>query len=292
MVNLDTLNGSTKAEFVSLLGDIYEHSPWIAESLFTSATTPFDSVTSLHVSMKAVLDSSSASKKLEVINAHPDLAGKAALAGTLTSSSTSEQAGAGLGDLTREELDSFTAMNAAYKEKFGSVFILAVRNLSKLAILGALEARLGNSREREREECLAQVHKIAWMRLREAVECRRSGFLTCHVLDTASGKPAGGMRVSLARLSGGGERELLGEYVTNGDGRLEEGPALKGAAFTAGEYEWVFRVGDYFVKECQKVDGQPFLGEVPVRFGIDNPEEHYHVPLLCSPYSFSTYRGS
>lgn len=101
------------------------------------------------------------------------------------------------------------------------------------------------------------------------------------------------MRIHLRRLSPKGSFDLVGEFITNEDGRLEGGPALSGGAkFTVGEYEWTFFVADYFASKGSFTAGQPFLGEVPLRFGIDNPDDHYHVPLLVSPWSFSTYRGS
>ena len=86
--------------------------------------------------------------------------------------------------------------------------------------------------------------------------------------------------------------EVVGRWMTNSDGRLPNGPALEGAALVDGVYEWTFGVGDYFAIAGVPTAGTPFLKEVPIRFGIDNPEKHYHVPLLASPWSFSTYRGS
>lgn len=105
------------------------------------------------------------------------------------------------------------------------------------------------------------------------------------------------MRIELHRLasaSSSTDRSVLGTYVTNDDGRLDGGPALKGGKeFTCGVYEWTFYVGDYFASQgINFTSGQPFLDVVPLRFGIDNPDDHYHVPLLVSPWSFSTYRGS
>ena len=103
--------------------------------------------------------------------------------------------------------------------------------------------------------------------------------------------PAQGMRIELHRLSP--HPALLGEYVTNDDGRLPQGAALRGGtAMMPGVYEWTFYVGDYFAAQGTYTTGQPFLNAVPLRFGIDNPDDHYHVPLLVSPWSFSTYRGS
>jgi hydroxyisourate hydrolase len=99
------------------------------------------------------------------------------------------------------------------------------------------------------------------------------------------------MRVHLHRLTPIETAGQIGEFFTNRDGRIE-GPVLKGDDFIIGTYEWTFFVGDYFAKWNLKTCGTPFLDIVPIRFGIDNPEEHYHVPLLVSPWSYSTYRGS
>lgn len=101
------------------------------------------------------------------------------------------------------------------------------------------------------------------------------------------------MRIELRRLSPPQSAGLIGNFVTNGDGRLECGAALKGGTeFTVGTYEWTFYVADYFAAMGTFTSGTPFLDTIPLRFGIDNPDDHYHVPLLVSPWSFSTYRGS
>jgi 2-oxo-4-hydroxy-4-carboxy-5-ureidoimidazoline decarboxylase len=104
---------------------------------------------------------------------------------------------------------------------------------------------------------------------------------------------AANMRVHLHRISPPESAKLVGEYVTNDDGRFDGGPALKGGAgFIVGVYEWTFYAGDYFASKSVFISGTPFLDTIPIRFGIDNPDDHYHVPLLVSPWSFSTYRGS
>jgi 5-hydroxyisourate hydrolase len=117
------------------------------------------------------------------------------------------------------------------------------------------------------------------------------GRLTTHVLDTALGRPAGGLVIVLYRLSAPGGREALGEFVTNADGRCDR-PLLEGAAFAAGTYELTFAAGAYFDRAGLKLPAPKFLDEVTIRFGIASPEQHYHVPLLLSPYAYSTYRGS
>ena len=119
-----------------------------------------------------------------------------------------------------------------------------------------------------------------------AEEPNGTGRLTTHVLDTASGKPAAGLVITLFRVEGDTRTELK-SVITNDDGRCD-GPLLEGDDFTNGVYELVFEVGQYF----ERTEAYPFLGNVPIRFGISASDEHYHVPLLASPFGFSTYRGS
>lgn len=117
------------------------------------------------------------------------------------------------------------------------------------------------------------------------------GRLTTHVLDTAHGKPGAGISISLYRLAADGTRAALGAFVSNADGRCDK-PLLEGAAFTAGTYELEFRAGDYFARLGLKQAEPRFLDVVTIRFGIAAAEQHYHVPLLISPFAYSTYRGS
>jgi 5-hydroxyisourate hydrolase len=115
------------------------------------------------------------------------------------------------------------------------------------------------------------------------------GRLTTHVLDTAAGRPAAGLKIDLYRL--GVTPELVKTVVTNGDGRVD-GPLLEGDALQAGRYELVFHAGDYLRGTGADLPETLFLNDIPIRFGIATPEDHYHVPLLISPYGYSTYRGS
>jgi 5-hydroxyisourate hydrolase len=130
-----------------------------------------------------------------------------------------------------------------------------------------------------------------------------AGRLTTHVLDTAHGTPAAGMRVDLYRIiiaatgdstvSAAEEdgREKVASAITNRDGRTDR-PLLDDGALTPGDYELVFAVGAYFAAHGAATAGIPFLGDVPVRFRVANSDAHYHVPLLASPWSYTTYRGS
>jgi 5-hydroxyisourate hydrolase len=114
------------------------------------------------------------------------------------------------------------------------------------------------------------------------------GRLTTHVLDTASGRPAAGLVVELWRP---GELDRLKTATTNADGRMD-GPILEGEAFTIGTYELRFRAGDYLRSLGIDLPEPAFLDVIPIRFGIADASQHYHVPLLLSPYGYSTYRGS
>jgi 5-hydroxyisourate hydrolase len=116
-----------------------------------------------------------------------------------------------------------------------------------------------------------------------------AGRLTTHVLDTASGKPAAGMKLSLYRVSGNSHRKLK-DAVTNADGRCDA-PLLEGKDFQAGQYELVFFAGDYLRSAGTALPETLFLDQIPIRFGMAEAT-HYHVPLLLSPFSYSTYRGS
>jgi 5-hydroxyisourate hydrolase len=115
--------------------------------------------------------------------------------------------------------------------------------------------------------------------------------LTTHVLDTALGKPAKGLRIELYRIESNG-RSHLKTVVTNDDGRIDGGPILAGASFAVGAYELLFHVGDYLRATGARLPDPAFLDQVPIRFGIADTTAHYHVPLLVSAYGYSTYRGS
>jgi 5-hydroxyisourate hydrolase len=115
--------------------------------------------------------------------------------------------------------------------------------------------------------------------------------LTTHVLDTAGGRPAAGVRIDLSSIDADGRARLLATATTNADGRTEA-PLLAGDALAPGRYEIAFHVGAYFRRVGALATDPPFLDVVPVRFAIADPPGHYHVPLLVSPWSYTTYRGS
>ncbi|MFO8046557.1 MAG: 2-oxo-4-hydroxy-4-carboxy-5-ureidoimidazoline decarboxylase [Halomonas sp.] len=155
-----------KAAFVAAYGEIYEHSAWVAELAWKRGLDPrHDTPAGLAEAMGRILAEAEPERQLAVIRAHPDLAGKAALAGTLTGDSTREQAGAGLDQCSPEELARFERFNGAYKAKFGFPFVMAVKGSDRFAILDAFEARLKNPPEQERRTAIEQINRIALFRL-------------------------------------------------------------------------------------------------------------------------------
>ena len=154
--------------FMELFGGVFEHSPWVAAGAFDGPRGPdFDTAKGLHAAMAHVLRAATHEQKLALINAHPDLSGRLAQAKMLTRESTQEQASAGLDQLTPDELARFTALNDAYKARFGFVFIMAVRGRTKQEILEAFERRLNHSPEAEFAAALTQIERIALLRLEQ-----------------------------------------------------------------------------------------------------------------------------
>jgi OHCU decarboxylase len=157
-----------RAAFVALYGRVYEHSPWIAEALWSAGLkAQHDTVEGLHRGLAAIVDGAPRDRQLALLRAHPDLAGRLAMRGELTAESTSEQASAGLDKCTPAEFQRFTELNEAYKRKFPFPFIMAVKGRSRAEILQAFEHRILNDEEGEFRAAIAEVHKIALLRLRE-----------------------------------------------------------------------------------------------------------------------------
>lgn len=152
-------------EFVNRYGGIYEHSPWVAENIQALFEESFADTRILARLMADCVDNASVETQLELIRAHPDLAGSAQVAGRLTAESTLEQSSAGLDRCTAEEFEKFQTLNSAYREKFDFPFIMAVRGSSRREILRKFASRLENDYELEFETALQEIHKIAKLRL-------------------------------------------------------------------------------------------------------------------------------
>jgi 2-oxo-4-hydroxy-4-carboxy-5-ureidoimidazoline decarboxylase len=167
-LGIDKINQSDEARFVELLGGIFEHSPWVPELVFSQQ--PFASRDSLHQEMATAVRNAPEVMRMELLCRHPELAGKEADAGTLTSESMREQAGAGLNQCSAEELGKIKSLNLSYHSRFGFPFIIAVTGLDKFQIIAAMEGRLDHSRELEFDTALGEVEKIARIRINALID--------------------------------------------------------------------------------------------------------------------------
>lgn len=160
---LQDLNTYPRERFVSVLGGVFEHSPWVAER--AESVRPFADIGALHTAMVHAVQTATAAEQIGLLCAHPELAGRQARAGEMTASSQTEQSSAGLNALTSGELARINALNAQYRQKFGFPFIIAVRNHTKASILSEFERRVANGADTELEAALEQVYAITRMRL-------------------------------------------------------------------------------------------------------------------------------
>ncbi|HVU15594.1 MAG TPA: 2-oxo-4-hydroxy-4-carboxy-5-ureidoimidazoline decarboxylase [Candidatus Didemnitutus sp.] len=167
MLTLAEVNSLDRAAFIAALGHLFEHSPWVAER--TWSQRPFRDVADLNARLGATMRAAPVAEQRALIEAHPDLAGRLARQNQLTAESTREQASAGLNRLTEEELASFQRLNDSYRSKFGFPFIICARLNAKDAIVAAMTARLRNPPEVEHAAALAEIEKIAWLRLQDAL---------------------------------------------------------------------------------------------------------------------------
>ena len=291
MLTLDRLNGMDITAFVANLGDVFEHAPWVAEA--AAAKRPFATVTALHDAMMAAVRSAPADRQLAFIGGHPELGSKVQRR-DLTVDSQREQGGLGLDRLSDTEFDDFQKHNRRYRETHGIPFIICVRRQTRDAILAALQRRMASPRDAELATALEEIGYITRLRLVAKVDGpgmpKTTGRLSTHVLDTANGKPAPGVKLILSEV-GTSARGILTETITNADGRTDA-PLIGGEPLRMGTYEIAFHAGDYFRRIGTPMPAPAFIDIVPIRFGISEPEGHYHVPLLVSPWTFSTYRGS
>jgi 2-oxo-4-hydroxy-4-carboxy-5-ureidoimidazoline decarboxylase len=290
---LSDLNTYSKSDFVTTLGNVFEYSPWIAEQ--TVAARPFAGVTALFAAMKAAVDRAPSELRLALIKAHPDLASKTQRAAGLTAESDAEQNSVGLDSLSDAEYTAFERANDAYRSKFGFPYIVCVRRQTKASILRDFERRLPNDASAEMQTSIEEICRIAALRLDQLVasddKLKVHGRLSTHVLDTHGGKPAAGVAVVLTELSELGASRVVARTVTNSDGRTDQ-PLIGGRPVPIGSYELAFRVGRYFAERQVPMSDPPFLDQIPLRFSVSEPEGHLHVPLLVTPWSYATYRGS
>ncbi|MEL6062040.1 MULTISPECIES: 2-oxo-4-hydroxy-4-carboxy-5-ureidoimidazoline decarboxylase [unclassified Methylobacterium] len=292
-IPLTDLNTMPEADFVAALGAVFEHAPWVARA--AAQRRPFDTVAALHAALCAAVTSAPDDLRRALLTGHPELAGRAARDGRIAADSIVEQAAAGLDRLSDSEYAQFEALNAAYRGRFGIPFILCIGRHGRASLLRAFEERLGSDPETEMRTAEAEVFRIAALRLGRAVEAdgtlRTTGRISTHVLDTVLGRPAAGVAVELVEAVTEAEAVCVARAVTNADGRTDV-PLIAGRPVPIGVYEIRFALGDYHRGLGMSLPQPPFLDVVPLRFGVADPEAHYHVPLAATPWSYQTYRGS
>src|SRR5215471_8293574 len=263
-VKLSDLNACSKADFVAALANIFEYSPWIAEQ--AADARPLAGVKALFEAMKAAVARAPAELQLALIKAHPDLADKTQRAAGLTAESNAEQNSVGLDRLSDAEYEAFERVNNAYRAKFGFPYIVCVRRHSKDSILRDFERRLPNDAVAEVQTAIAEICRIAALRLDQLVEAgdrlKVHGRLSTHVLDTHSGRPAGGIALELVELSELGTGRVVTRAITNDDGRTDQ-PLIGGRPVPIGRYELSFVVGDYFAGRGVRLSDPPFLDRIP-----------------------------
>src|SRR6185295_11237550 len=207
MLKLSDLNVCSKNDFVAALANVFEYSPWIAEQ--AAALRPFAGINALFVAMRSAVDRAPEELRIALIRAHPDLADKTQRAAGLTAESHAEQNSAGLDRLSDAEYQAFERVNNAYREKFGIPYIVCVRRHTRDSVLRDFERRLPNDAAAEVATSIAEIGRIAALRLDQLVTSDDKlpvhGRLSTHVLDTHSGRPAAGISVELTELSDLGE---------------------------------------------------------------------------------------
>ena len=290
---LSDLNICSQDDFIAALANVFEYSPWIAGE--AAALRPFAGVNELFAAMKSAVDRAPKESLIALIKAHPDLASKTQRAAGLTAESSAEQNSAGLDRLSDAEYQAFERVNDAYRAKFGFPYIVCVRRHTRDSILRDFERRLPNDAKAEVQSSIGEICRIAALRLDQLVTSDDKlpvhGRLSTHVLDTHSGRPAAGISVELTELSELGEARVVARAITNGDGRTDQ-PLIGGRPVPIGRYELTFRVGAYFADRDVPMSDPPFLDRIPLHFSVSDPEGHLHVPLLVTPWSYATYRGS
>ncbi len=285
-LSLAALNAMPAAEFAAVAAPLFENAAWVTQGL--AASRPFASLTALHAAMLARLHAAGDDTKLGFLRGHPMLSPGTLRQGT-TAESAAEQRSARIDALDAAAALRLDAANAAYSQRFGFPFILAVRGASLATILAAMERRATASPAAELAEALREVEAISWMRLLDRVAPAGTGAISLHVLDTARTRPAAGLAGELWQIPADAAPALAARFVTDANGRA--GPLL-GGALEAGGYEWRLDTAAYLARSGAATPDRSFLPLVCVRFAVFNPEQHFHVPVLLSQGAYTTYPGA
>ncbi|CAI3958477.1 5-hydroxyisourate hydrolase (purine catabolism) [Commensalibacter communis] len=284
MTVIQTINQLSVDEFVRQFENVFEHSPWVAQAIVNYR--PFASVEQMVNIMGDIVQQADIEKKLVLIRSHPELGYDKI---RLTTESQNEQNRAKLRNLTDQERKKLIELNEAYKNKFNFPFVVCVTNHNNYtAIIHALETRLQSSSEQEIDTAINEIIQIASYRVQNIILNLESNLqlsLSTHILDLVSGSPAPNVKIALYY-----NEILIFEGKTNHDGRCNISNLTD--PLKPGSYQFAFYISDYFKKQDYPTTNPPFLDVIRVDFGLAKGKLHYHVPLLVSPYGFSTYRGS
>lgn len=275
---LAAFNAASAAEAAAMLRPCVDIPRWCSE---IAAARPFATPGELLSFAELAAPDWTAAEIDAALAHHPRIGERPADGGTEAAFSRQEQASvAGLDGVQ----DSLLAGNRAYEEKFGRVFLIRAAGRTGDEILASLRQRLGNTPEEEFPVIAAQLRDIAILRLEGLLSPATRSHITTHVLDTGTGKPAAGVAASLWSLRDGGWHRI-GAGTTDPDGRIGR---LGPEALEPGTYRIDFATGDYFAA----AGTDTFFPSVSLAFTLTDPAQHYHVPLLLSPFAYSTYRGS
>lgn len=287
-LTLAEVNRMDEAAFVAAFGDTYELSPWVAKAAF--AKRPFSTVTALHQALADAFRATSREQQLAFFRKLSDIGDRTVKAENVTAASKREQAVSGVDTLSEADHDRLKKLNKAYRDKFDISFTIANRRNTQDTIFTQFERRLGSDLATELATAIQEEFFITRLRIAEQVAGegmpRVYGDLTAHVLNTVVGQPANGMVIELFEMSGEKGRKVA-EATSNVDGRAD---VLVGRPLPIGRYELRFAVADYFRKQGATLGNPPFLDIVPIRLFLENPEGSYHVPMVCSPWSYAMYR--
>ncbi len=282
-LTLDDVNKMNLDAFVAAFGDVIEFTPAAAKAAF--AKRPFATVTALHAALFDYLRLASPAEQHAFFHKLSDIGEHAV---PFTAASTSEQSKAGIGSLGAGELARLHELNLAYRSKFDMSYTICVRRNTEQRIFGEFERRLHNDKGVELAANMQEQFFITRLRIGEQVSGPGApnihGDVTAHVLNAMAGRPANGVTVSLYEIFGE-QRHKVNEAVTNADGRAD---VLKGQPVPIGRYELRFALGDYFRKNTTP-SVEPFFDVVPMRLFISKPEDSYHVPMIATPFNYSTH---
>jgi 2-oxo-4-hydroxy-4-carboxy-5-ureidoimidazoline decarboxylase len=284
---LAALNAASREVFVAALAGVFEHSAWVAEAV--AGQRPFATLADLRSTMMAAVEAIDETRKLELLRLHPDLAGKAAQAGTMTYHSKAEHSSARLDGLSPAEFQKFQTLNADYVGKFGFPFIVCVRRHTRDSIFREFESRLKNNRKQEYVTALAEISRIASLRLDQIVDTEDglglNGRLDIHITDNIRGGPAANVAVELREIFAlTGQDAAVSKAATDTGGMAA---LISGKPVPIGTYELRVAAGTYFKKTD---DTLPFIGTIPIRVSLNDPEATHSLRIAITPWSYAVSR--